>query len=225
MAFKQMILALACLAIVANAPLAAAQCNTTLQTQSATIKTQVPKGCVARAIESGEFPLDNASCLNDLILNVTNTTGVDCDEAATYVSVALKNTSCFEGEAGTANLTTLKAGGYSIKGAFVVGTGFTGKQSADAKSMTVSVENITCELTYDLKALTKAVVIAADADADEDDSTALNSTAANGTEAPAGASPAGAPPAAEKKSSAAGLSGFTAVVIAVLGAVAAALAL
>lgn len=86
--------------------------------------------------------------------------------------------------------------------------------------MTVAVENITCELTYDLKALTKA------ADADEGNSTsALNSTAANGTEAPAGASTAGAPPATEKKSSAAGLSGFTAAVVAVLGAVAAALAL
>jgi hypothetical protein len=228
MAFmQQTVLALACLAIVASAPLVAAQCKTTLQTQSATVNKQAPKGCVARSIESGDFVLPDASCLNELVLNVTNTTGVDCDEAATSVAVGFKNvTGCMEGKIGTANLTALKAGGYNIKGSFIVGTNFTGKQSADAKSMTVSVENINCELTYTLKALTKAV-------GEDEAEEATNSTAApaeeatNSTAAPAAPeTPAGPAPAeGSKKSSAAGLSGVAAVVAAVLGAAVAALAL
>jgi hypothetical protein len=84
---------------------------TALQTQSATVNKQAPKGCVARSIESGDFVLPDASCLNELVLNVTNTTGVDCDEAATSVAVGFKNvTGCMEGKIGTANLTALKAG-------------------------------------------------------------------------------------------------------------------
>lgn len=193
-----------------------AKCNTTTKSQSATLKSQTPKGCLVAAMESGAFtvPVD-ATCLNDLIFNST-TKATDCNTSS--VVVGFKNeTGCFPGEIASATQKTTKTGGL-ISGSFMeaVGANFTGTVSPDGKTMNVTVQNVTCTLTYTV------------ADIEEElEETPEEEEEANATTAAGGA--AAAPPAAAEapapKSAAAGITSLPAVALALVGAVVAAIAL
>jgi hypothetical protein len=204
------LLTLACLALLASSTLAA-DCVDDAQIQSATLTADKPKGCLTEKLVQETVGLSKACFASVTIYRQAG--GASCNQFGVGLLNG-NNSDCIGGPVGNGTLVPAKGGGYTANGQFLTGQDFAGTQSADNKTLTVSVDGFNCELTYTIQGNTKA---AANATASPAASNATRSISDAPTPTAPTPTAAGPSPTAPAKGS--GAAALPSVALLVVGAV------